>query len=59
MRQNRHSFNGVDPLMEGGYMKRITVLRFGKPSPESDMKTCHPCHQAVKDRDFVFTRYTP
>jgi Cytochrome P460 len=31
----------------------------GKPSPESDMKTCHPCHQAIKDRDFVFTRYTP
>ena len=31
----------------------------GKPSPESDMNTCHPCHQAIKDRDFVFTRYTP
>ena len=31
----------------------------GKPSPESSMKTCFPCHQAVKDRDFIFTRYTP
>ena len=31
----------------------------GKPSPESGMKTCFPCHQAVKDRDFIFTRYTP
>jgi len=31
----------------------------GKPSPESDMKTCFPCHQAVKDRDFIFTRYAP
>ena len=31
----------------------------GKPSPESAMKTCFPCHQAVKDRDFIFTRYTP
>ena len=31
----------------------------GKPGPESDMKKCFPCHQAVKDRDFVFTRYTP
>jgi hypothetical protein len=33
--------------------------RDGKPSPESGMKTCFPCHQAVKDRDFIFTRYTP
>jgi len=30
-----------------------------KPGPESDMKKCFPCHQAIKDRDFVFTRYTP
>jgi hypothetical protein len=30
-----------------------------KPSPESAMKSCFPCHQAVKDRDFIFTRYTP
>ena len=29
----------------------------GKPGPESDMKKCHPCHEAIKDRDFVFTRY--
>ena len=31
----------------------------GKPSPESGMKTCFPCHEALKDRDFIFTRYTP
>ena len=31
----------------------------GKPGPESDMQKCHPCHEAIKDRDFVFTRYTP
>ena len=31
----------------------------GKAAPESDMKKCFPCHQAIKDRDFVFTRYTP
>lgn len=30
----------------------------GKPGPASDMKKCHPCHEAIKDRDFVFTRYT-
>jgi len=31
----------------------------GKPSAESAMKTCFPCHQAIKDRDFIFTRYAP
>lgn len=31
----------------------------GNPGPESDLKKCHPCHEAIKDRDFVFTRYTP
>ena len=31
----------------------------GTPSPESAMKTCFPCHEAVKDRDFIFTRYSP
>ena len=31
----------------------------GKPGPEADLKKCFPCHQAIKDRDFVFTRYTP
>ena len=31
----------------------------GKPGPESDLKKCFPCHQAVKDRDFIFTRYSP
>ena len=31
----------------------------GKPGPESDLKACFPCHQAVKGRDFVFTHYAP
>jgi len=31
----------------------------GKPTDEAVMKKCFPCHQAVKDRDFVFTRYAP
>ena len=30
-----------------------------KPSDEAGMHACFPCHQAVKDRDFVFTRYAP
>ena len=33
--------------------------RDGKPAAESDLKKCFPCHQAIKDRDFVFTRYAP
>ena len=31
----------------------------GKPGDEALHKTCFPCHQPVKDRDFVFTRYAP
>jgi hypothetical protein len=31
----------------------------GKPADEAKLKTCFPCHEAVKDRDFVFTRYAP
>jgi len=29
----------------------------GKPADDTVMKACFPCHQAVKDRDYVFTRY--
>jgi len=31
----------------------------GKPTDEETMKKCFPCHQAVKERDFIFTRYAP
>ena len=31
----------------------------GKPGSEKLMLTCFACHQPVKDRDFVFTRYAP
>ena len=31
----------------------------GKPTAVADMQSCFPCHQAVKSRDFIFTRYTP
>ena len=29
----------------------------GKPTDEAVMKNCFPCHQAIKDRDFIFSRY--
>jgi hypothetical protein len=32
-------------------------FRNGKPGDEALHKTCFPCHQPAKDRDFVFTRY--
>jgi hypothetical protein len=31
----------------------------GKPADEAKLKTCSPCHEAIKDHDFVFTRYAP
>jgi hypothetical protein len=31
----------------------------GKPGDEKLMKTCFACHAPAKDRDFVFTRYSP
>jgi hypothetical protein len=31
----------------------------GKPDATASLKTCFPCHEPVKARDFVFTRYSP
>jgi hypothetical protein len=31
----------------------------GKPADEAMLKTCFPCHEPAKDRDYVFTRYAP
>jgi hypothetical protein len=31
----------------------------GKPADEAVHKTCFPCHESVKARDFVFTHYAP
>jgi hypothetical protein len=31
----------------------------GKPGDEALHKTCFSCHEPVKNRDFVFTRYAP
>ena len=29
----------------------------GKPVDDAFMRTCFPCHQKIKERDLVFTRY--
>jgi Cytochrome P460 len=31
----------------------------GKPADEAVHKTCFPCHELAKARDFVFTHYAP
>ena len=31
----------------------------GKPVDDAFMKTCFPCHQKIRERDLVFTRYAP
>ena len=31
----------------------------GKSANEAVLKTCFPCHEAIKARDFIFTRYAP
>lgn len=31
----------------------------GKPAADSVMNTCFACHAAIKERDYVFTRYAP
>jgi hypothetical protein len=31
----------------------------GKPADEAKHKTCFPCHEPAKARDFVFTQYAP
>jgi hypothetical protein len=31
----------------------------GKPVDAAPLKTCFPCHQAVKAHDYVFTQYAP
>jgi hypothetical protein len=31
----------------------------GKPASDAFMQSCFPCHDAIKSRDRVFTRYSP
>jgi hypothetical protein len=37
----------------------LADFTIGKPGDEALHKTCFPCHQPGKDRDYVFTRYAP
>jgi Cytochrome P460 len=33
--------------------------RDGKPAEKTLLQSCFPCHQTIKARDLVFTRYSP
>jgi len=60
-----HPKNGVQFMLKdsrkyastGGW--GFAQFNDGKPVGETLLKTCFPCHQPVKARDFVFTRYAP
>jgi hypothetical protein len=40
-------------------MKNSSFDKDGKPTGVALMQSCFPCRQAIKDRDFIFSRYTP
>jgi hypothetical protein len=37
----------------------VAQFKGGKPADAALLKTCFPCHEPVKARDFVFTHYAP
>jgi hypothetical protein len=43
--------------LSGGW--GFAQFKDGKPAEDSLLQTCFPCHEPVKARDFVFTRYAP
>jgi len=66
----QHSFvagpptNGVQFMVKDSKQYAATGWGYahfndGKPAGEAFLQSCYPCHQAIKSRDFVFTRYSP
>jgi hypothetical protein len=53
------TFPALDALAEGFEVFPVVDAVGGKPGSEALHKTCFPCHEPAKDRDFVFTRYAP
>ena len=51
---------GLEEIRRDGRLG-LCAIRQGRSSrdPKKDLKACFPCHQAIKTRDFLFTRYTP
>lgn len=59
-----HPTNGVQFMVKDSKKYAATAgwgfghFNDGKPATEALMKSCFPCHEAVKSRDFIFTRYS-
>jgi hypothetical protein len=50
---------GFEEIRRNGRLEYLSFDKDGKPTDEAAMKKCFPCHEALKDRDFVLTRYAP
>ena len=49
-----------DRLSPGELPEKLELFdKDGNPADEAKLQTCYPCHTAIKDQDFVFTRYAP
>jgi hypothetical protein len=60
-----HAKNGVQFMVKDSKKYAATGgwsyghFNDGKPAETKVLTTCFPCHQAIKERDYVFTRYAP
>jgi hypothetical protein len=60
-----HAKNGVQFMVKDSKKYATTGgwgyghFNDGKPAETNVLTTCFPCHQAIRDRDYVFTRYAP
>ena len=60
-----HPTNGVQFMVKDSQKYAATGgwgfahFNDGKPADNAFMQSCFPCHQAIKSRDLVFTRYSP
>jgi hypothetical protein len=60
-----HAKNGVQFMVKDSKKYAATGgwgyghFNDGKTAETKVLTTCFPCHQAIKDRDYVFTRYAP
>jgi Cytochrome P460 len=60
-----HAKNGVQFMVKDSKKYAATGgwgyahFNDGKPAETAVLTTCFPCHAAIKDRDYIFTRYAP
>jgi hypothetical protein len=60
-----HAKNGVQFMVKDSKRYAATGgwgyahFNDGTPADTAVLTTCFPCHQAIRDRDYIFTRYAP